>query len=130
MKSTFAAALLSALLVPSLAAAEVLITDSSRTMTIDCNQDPEIAANGSSLELTITGPCTKIAINGSSITASIESILRLAVNGSSNEIAVDAADKIAVVGSANTITYKRAVTPKKRTKVGNLGSNNKIKRVK
>jgi hypothetical protein len=134
VKPTLAVALtltvaLVALVATSPARADVIINDSGKSIAIDCAKDPEIAINGSSHHLTITGACTKIAVNGSSIEMTIESVTKLAVNGSSNAIGVDAADKIMVTGSRNNVTYRRGASVRK-PKVAVLGSGNKVKKVK
>ena len=115
---------------PALAAAETVIASSNQSVDHDCGKDPELVINGSSHELAVTGECTRIVINGSAVHGTIASVLKLQVVGSGNELAVDAADRIALVGSDNKVTYKRSVTPKKKTRVGNVGTGNRIKRVK
>jgi hypothetical protein len=115
---------------PSGSRAEVSINDSGVDLALDCNKDPEISMNGSSGTLTITGPCTKISVNGATNTVTIESALKVSVNGASNTVTIDAVDKVSSNGASNTITYKRAVTPKKKVKVSNNGIKNSIKRLK
>lgn len=122
-------ALVLAAVTASVAHADVSINDSSRKLTIDCAKDPEISINGSANEITLVGACTKVAVNGSTCTLTIESVVKLAVNGSGNHVAVDAADKIAVPGTNNKVTYKRPVKAK-RTKVASVGLGNSIKRLK
>jgi hypothetical protein len=104
------------------------INDSGVKIDHDCATDPEVSINGSSVELTLTGACTKLAINGSSCTVTVASASKVAVNGSTNTVAIDAADKIAITGSNNTVTYKRGVT-KKKPKISKLGSKNSVKRI-
>jgi hypothetical protein len=130
MKTMFAGcAFTLALAAATTARADLSINDSGVTVAHDCATDPEVSINGSRVELTLSGACTKLAINGSSCTVGVASAIKVAVNGSSNVVTVDAADKIAVTGSSNKVTYRRGVT-KKKPKVAILGSKNSVKRIK
>lgn len=98
-------------------------------VTHDCDKEPEVVVNASNATYTFTGSCASIAMNGSTITATIAAAKTLTINGASNTLTVDAADKIVVTGSNNKITYKKPVAAKK-TKVSSVGSGNKIRKVK
>lgn len=111
------------------ARADFQYDDSGGTVTHDCGDDPVVQINGSASALTLTGACTAVQINGSDINGTIESVTKLQVTGADNTIAVIAADKILVTGASNKVTYKKAVKAK-RTKVGNTGIGNKVKKVK
>ncbi|MEO8699692.1 MAG: DUF3060 domain-containing protein [Kofleriaceae bacterium] len=118
------------LLAPSLALADRSINDSGVTTTIDCAKDPEVSMNGATGNLTFTGKCKKISINGSTNTIKIESVEKLAVSGANNTVTVDTAEKIGVTGSANTVAYKTGPNGKGKPKVSSVGVGNKITQVK
>lgn len=111
------------------ARAEVAISDSAGSATIDCAKDPEVAVVGSSNEITLTGECTKLAISGSSNKVTAATVAKIAITGSTNEVNVDAVDKVALTGSDNKVTYKKGVT-RKTPKVAKLGTGNAVKKVK
>jgi hypothetical protein len=115
------------LALPLTAAADRTYVDKSGTH--DCTKDPNAMINTSAGAFTFTGPCEKIAVNGSGNKITIESVKKLAINGAKNAVDVDAADKIAVNGTENTVNYKRGVT-EKTPKVAALGANNKLNQVK
>ena len=102
--------------------------NSEQNVTHDCAKDAKVSVNASGGTYTFTGPCDKIAINGSDNKIKVASVAKLAINGSKNTADVDAVDKLAVTGSENTVTYKRGVSGK--PKVASLGTNNKISLVK
>ena len=107
----------------------MLINESGQDLTLDCNTDPEIQMNGSGSTLAVTGPCTKIQINGANNTFTITEVEKLQINGATNTVMVDAVDKIMVSGTANTVTYKKPLKAKK-TKVARTGIKNSIKKIK
>ncbi len=89
-----------------------VINDSGVTTTLDCGAGGDVVLNGSAAELTVTGACAKIV-----------------VNGSRNTVALDAVDKVQLNGSANTVTWKKG-WKKKAPKVVKLGTGNKTGKVK
>lgn len=113
-------------LLPATALADRTFTEKSATH--DCTKDPEVAILASGGTFTFTGPCTKLAVNGSDNKLKVESAVKLAVNGSKNTIDVVKVDKLAVNGNDNTVTYKEGVSGK--PKVAALGTNNKLTQVK
>lgn len=125
MRPIVIAALLTALPASALADRSY---NSEKTVTHDCAKDPVVAVNMAGGTYTFTGPCTRVAINGSDNKIKLDSVEKLAVNGSKNTIEVDAVDKLAVTGSDNAVSYKRGVNGK--PKVTSLGANNKLNQVK
>lgn len=115
-------------LAPTVALADVSY-NAETNVTHDCAKDPNVSVNSSSGTFVFTGACAKIAINGSSVNATIESIEKLAINGSVNTVAVTAVDKLAVNGSNNVVTYKKSISGRK-PKIASLGRGNKITRAK
>ena len=123
-----ASLIFASVLAPSLAIADVSY-NAETDVTHDCAKDPAVSVNSSSGTFVFTGACEKIAINGSAVKVTIESIEKLAINGSANTVAVTAVDKLAVNGSNNVVTYKKAISGKK-PKIATLGRGNKITKVK
>jgi hypothetical protein len=102
--------------------------NSEKTVTHDCAKEPRVSINVGGGTYTLTGPCTKVAINGAGNKIKADSVEKLAITGSKNVIDVDAVDKLAVTGNDNTVTYKRGVSGK--PKVASIGTNNKLTQVK
>ena len=73
---------------------------------------------------TLTGPCTKLAINGGDNKVKADSVVKATVTGSKNTVEIDAVDRIAVTGNDNSVTYKRGVSGK--PKAAAVGGNNKL----
>ncbi|WNG37204.1 DUF3060 domain-containing protein [Archangium violaceum] len=90
------------------AGAQLEIAGSSSQETHRCSPKTEVNISGSDNEITLTGECKSVS-----------------VNGSSNKVKVEAVAAINVTGSENEITWKRAVGAKK-PKVNRLGVNNKV----
>lgn len=111
------------------ARADFVIDGSAGDVTHDCGDDPVVVVNASATTFTLTGACTEVAVNGSSVTGTIESTTKLGVTGAQNTVAVEAVDKIGITGAHNKVTYKRAVKAK-RTKVAKTGLGNSVKKVK
>jgi len=111
------------------ARADYVIDSAAGDATHDCGEDPVVVVNASAATFTLTGECTKVAVNGSSVTGTIESTIKLGVTGAENTVEVDAVDRIGVTGAHNKVTYKRAVKAKK-TKVARTGLGNSVKKVK
>jgi|SRR5688572_15231254 hypothetical protein len=116
-------------LVAGSVAAEVKITDSSLTKTIDCEKDPEVAIVGAMNTITISGACTKVAISGSMNVVAVASAAKLAISGSGNKVDVAAADKIAITGTGNEVVYDKGVT-KKAPKIAKTGTGNTVSKKK
>lgn len=130
MKSlAFTLSLLSFTLPVTAASAEVVFDQAAQTASHDCGTDPVVSIQGASGTFTITGACTSIEVEGASNKLTIAQVAKLEVVGSSNEIDVTAADKIEVVGSSNEVRWKRGVKGAK-AKVSNVGTANKIRKVK
>jgi hypothetical protein len=106
-----------------------VINDANTTTSVECTaESSKVVLNGSNSTITITGPCTEVAVNASHSKLTIASVDKLAVNGADNTVDVDAAGKIAVTGADNKVTYKKATGTAKAPKVANLGANNSIKK--
>ena len=118
-----------ATLVPATASADKVYNDAGGTVTHDCDKDGTAVFNGASITATVTGKCTDVKVNGSSIKATIASVTKLAVTGSSNEVAAEAVDKLTVSGTTNTVSWKKGVTGAK-PKVSTSGVGNKVKQEK
>ncbi|HWO26140.1 MAG TPA: DUF3060 domain-containing protein [Kofleriaceae bacterium] len=121
-----ALALVLAALAPGAARAEKIYTD--KAATHDCAKEPEVTINAGGGTYTLTGPCTKVVVNGGDNKIKAESALKLSVNGSKNSVEIDAVDRLAVNGSDNTVTYKRGVTGK--PKAAAIGGRNNLNQVK
>lgn len=129
MKSFAFALALSVFSLPSLASAEVEYNEAEQNVSHDCGKDPVVSIVSASGTFAFTGACSKISVDGASNKLTVQSVDKISIAGSSNEIAIDAANKISVVGSANIVTWKKGVSGPK-AKVGNVGSGNKISKVK
>jgi len=103
--------LIAALLIAPLAWADtprIVVNDAAQTTTLSCGDGGELMVNGSDNQLTVTGGCAKVV-----------------VNGAGNTIALDGADKIVVNGANNKISYKRGWKAA-RPRIVRTGSGNKI----
>lgn len=101
---------------------------SEKGVTHDCAAEPEVAINDGGGTYTLTGPCTRLVVNGGTNTIKAESVVKILLTGAKNTIEVEAVDRIAVNGNDNSVTYKRGINGK--PKVSALGGNNKLNQVK
>lgn len=90
----------------------IVFGDSGATVTHDCAAQPKVAVNGARNAITLTGACTRVAVNGTGNTVTIAAVTALAVSGSSNSVTVDTAGKIAITGTQNKVTWKSGKHPK------------------
>ena len=90
------------------AGATLDISGSDSQETHRCSPKTEVNISGSDNDITLTGECKKVS-----------------VNGSTNKVQVEAVAAIEVTGSENQITWKRAVGAKK-PKVTRTGHDNKV----
>lgn len=111
------------------ARAERAITGSAEQVTHDCGADPVVVVSGSSNQLTITGACTSISVQGSANRLTVAAVTAVMIQGSTNQLALDQVDKIRVQGVGNRVDYKRPLAAKK-VKVSRQGLNNRIRKVK
>lgn len=93
--------------------------------TWDCAKDDEVVINTSNGTYSFKGACKDIAVNGSGLKITIESVTDLNVNGSKNDIQATAADDINVNGNDNVVTWVKGVRGK-APDVNTLGSGNKV----
>jgi hypothetical protein len=84
------------------------LSGSGMQETLRCSPKTEVNISGSDNDITLTGECKRVS-----------------VNGSTNKVTVEAVATIDVTGSENQITWKRAVGAKK-PKVNRTGHNNKV----
>jgi hypothetical protein len=113
-------------LAPATALAERTYTD--KAATHDCTKEPEVAINASGGTYTLTGPCTKLTVNGADNKLKADSVVKVTVTGSKNTLEIDAVDRLAVTGNDNAVNYKRGVSGK--PKAASVGANNKLNQVK
>lgn len=111
------------------AAADRQLTGSAETVTHDCATDPVVVVAGSTNQLTTTGTCTTITIQGSANTLTIAAASTINVQGSSNQLTVGQVDKLRLQGVSNQVAYKGPLKAKK-TKVSKQGVGNKVTKVK
>ncbi|HYO71362.1 MAG TPA: DUF3060 domain-containing protein [Archangium sp.] len=90
------------------AGAVLEISGSDGQETHRCSPKTEVNISGSDNDITLTGECKHVS-----------------VNGSTNKVKVEAVATIDVTGSENQITWKRAVGAKK-PKVNRTGHDNKV----
>ncbi|AKJ08350.1 DUF3060 domain-containing protein [Archangium gephyra] len=90
------------------AGATLEISGSDSQETHRCSPKTEVNISGSDNDITLTGECKKVS-----------------VNGSTNKVKVEAVESIEVTGSENQVTWKRAVGAKK-PKVTRTGHDNKV----
>ncbi|WP_375768778.1 DUF3060 domain-containing protein [Archangium gephyra] len=90
------------------AGTELEISGSGSQESHRCSPKTEVNISGSDNDITLTGECKRVS-----------------VNGSTNKVKVEAVATIDVTGSDNQVTWKRAVGAKK-PKVNRTGSNNKV----
>lgn len=105
------------------------LTGSAETVTHDCATDPVVVVAGSTNQLTTTGTCTTITIQGSSNTLTIAAASTINVQGSSNQLTIGQVDKLRLQGVSNQVAYKGPLKAKK-TKVSKQGVGNKVTKVK
>lgn len=109
--------------------AEADYSDASQTINHDCNSDPQVDISGSSNQITLTGTCTEVEINGASNTVIIEASKKVSVTGANNEVTVTASDRISVTGANNNVVWKKGIKGK-RPKISSTGIQNRIKQGK
>lgn len=97
--------------------------------TIDCTKNPTSSYADNDGTVTFTGKCDNVAIGGNDNRVKIESATAVLVTGNDNHVEIGAADAIKAIGNDNTITYRKAKTANAKTKISNLGNDNKITRV-
>lgn len=90
------------------AGAELVLSGSGSQETHRCSPKTAVNISGSDNDITLTGECKSVS-----------------VNGSTNKVKVEAVATIDVTGSDNQVTWKRAVGAKK-PKVNRTGHNNKV----
>ena len=90
------------------AGAALEISGSESQESHRCSPATEVNISGSDNDITLTGECKRVS-----------------VNGSTNKVKVEAVAAIDVTGSDNQIIWKRAVGAKK-PKVNRTGHNNKV----
>jgi hypothetical protein len=84
------------------------LSGSGMQETLRCSPNTEVNISGSDNDITLTGECKRVS-----------------VDGSTNKVKVEAVATIDVTGSENQVTWKRAVGAKK-PKVNRTGHNNKV----
>lgn len=90
------------------AGATLELSGSDSRETHRCSPKTEVNISGSDNDITLTGECKRVS-----------------VNGSTNKVKVEAVATIDVTGSENQVTWKRAVGGKK-PKVNRTGHDNKV----
>ncbi|RKH18264.1 DUF3060 domain-containing protein [Corallococcus praedator] len=88
--------------------ATIDVTGTGETSTHECKPDSTVEITGASNNVTLTGECKSVT-----------------VNGSSNVVKVEATRVIDVTGASNTVTWKRG-HGKSKPKVSRTGMGNKI----
>ena len=99
--------------------------DNKRTVTHDCDKDPEALITGNKNTITFTGACTAIVAAGNENKLTIASVQRLELQGNENTVTADAGGAISASGNRNTATFKKG-TSMKPPKVSSPGTGNKI----
>ncbi|MCY1032479.1 DUF3060 domain-containing protein [Corallococcus sp. BB11-1] len=88
--------------------ATIDVTGSGETATHECKPDSTVEITGASNNITLTGECKSVT-----------------VNGSSNVVKVEATRLISVTGMSNTVTWKRG-HGKSKPKISRTGMDNKV----
>ncbi|MCY1081304.1 DUF3060 domain-containing protein [Archangium lansingense] len=88
--------------------AQIEISGTGSQETHRCSPKTAVSISGSGNEITLTGECKSVS-----------------VEGASNTVKAEAVAAISVEGADNTVTWKRAVGGKK-PKVSRTGTNNKV----
>lgn len=114
-----------ALLFASTAAADVSIVDNNQTVTVDCAKDPNVSIAGNNAKVTLTGTCKAVVLAGNKATVT-GSATSVSVAGNENTATLDVVDTLSVTGNKNVVSYAKASDAKKKTRVSNLGNNNKV----
>ncbi|RKG89595.1 DUF3060 domain-containing protein [Corallococcus terminator] len=94
------------------AEATIDVTGSGETSTHECKPGSTVEITGASNNVTLTGECKSVT-----------------VNGSSNVVKVEATRAIDVTGMSNSVTWKRVIG-KSKPKVSHTGMGNKIAQAK
>ena len=105
-----------------------VLNDSNAKATHDCGKQPVVVVNASTVDLTLTGKCTKVSVNGGHVKLGAESIDALTVNGAENMVVVDALGKVSLTGAGNRVTWKTAIGGKK-PKISDLGTDDQVTQV-
>lgn len=101
------------------------------TASLICTDEaPTASVSGSNNTITITGPCTEVAVQGASNTVAVAAVKTLDVQGASNQVAAELVTKIVVQGSGNKVTWKKSPTKKKRPIVKKSGVDNRVSKIK
>ncbi len=127
MKTALAAVLLALAAAPALA--DKTITDDKATGTIDCAKDAVVTIAGNEADVALTGACKHVTISGNHNNVAIASSIAVDVTGNENKVSVVAVDALSVPGNKNIVGYKDAIKAGK-TRVSNLGTDNKVARTK
>jgi hypothetical protein len=120
MRSLLHAALLAALLLPSLALADKHFM-SDHGGTWDCASDPMVNIMTNDATYVLKGACKKIDVNGNHDTIHVEAAERVVINGNDNTVDAGKLVSLAINGNTNTFKAKSHVE-----QVSNSGKDNKI----
>jgi len=120
-------AVLLLLLVPTLAFADKEFAEPSDGDSWDCSKDAVVTVNYSKAAFTLTGTCTEVTINGTSLKLTAENVDKLGVNGAKNVVTTTELGSVAINGNSNKVTWKKAKTGKK-PKVSTNGRGNSVKK--
>jgi len=102
-----------------------MLNDSTAKVTHDCGRQPRVVINAFRDEVTLTGACSRVSVNGRSNKLVIESAAQLAVHGTDNTVDVGTVGAIVVIGAENKVSWKVAAAGK-RPRVSQNGSGNRI----
>ncbi|HTJ41672.1 MAG TPA: DUF3060 domain-containing protein [Kofleriaceae bacterium] len=102
-----------------------VLDDSGAKASHDCAKQPKVAIHGSHDQITLTGACTSVSVQGSGVTLAIESVDVLRLDGVADVADVGAVGRITLTGAQHKVTWKTARTGR-RPRVADLGANDTV----
>jgi hypothetical protein len=112
---------IAALLMSSVAFADVDEVDNKQTHVVDCRKDATVRVSGNSNTFTLKGSCKSVQISGNSNTVNGDGAKSVLLSGNENTVALTTIGNVLVSGDKNSISYKG-----KKPHVADQGNGNRI----
>ena len=119
---------IASLALPAASRAERRIAGRFQQVRHDCRRDATVEVAARLSRITLVGRCALVQVTGELNQVEGDAGVFLLVTGDQNQVRVAATDAIRVSGGQNEITYRRALTPRKRTRVTSSSPTSVIRR--
>jgi hypothetical protein len=116
--------LLAALLVSSVALADVNEMDNSKTHAVDCSKDASVRVSGNKNTFTLTGTCKSVQISGNLNVIKGDGAKSVMISGNENTVTLTI-DNAMISGNKNTVSYKG-----KKPSIADNGTGNTVTQAK